>query len=422
MKKTTREDIEKEMKEIKNLPIQEQRVHWSLELEDWKKNKPDPSIFNFQLLLFAYNINIKFNQMTKRLEIEDPDNRLGLPIIGIYEEQQRAFLNELCRTYKLPVTSVQDWVFLSAQPYHPFKDWIMQLHRKWDGKNRLDELFKTLNVKKDKELASEYFRIWCLQTARNLLTDRGYVNEYVLVLKGEQGAGKTKWIRKLAKDDFVKTGLQLNPNNKDSVLEANSVTICELGELDATTRKADHAQLKAFLSKDYDYVRRPYGREEVKMPRKTSFIASVNNETFLVDDTGNRRYLVVEVGNINYQHNIDMQSFWYEMYHVARRTDSKIYLDGEFRKLQEQQAEKFRTMHPIEEAIHHGVDTLYKESYSIKELIEVLTGIDRPSQNDCKVAKQTMLSLGWDVKQKGGRAYQLINPNLKSETDASHPF
>lgn len=413
-------------KKLKELPLETQlqiQKEEAIELcKDWETKKPEPSLQNFQKMLFAHGIELKFNQMTKRLEMHDTEKRMGIPIVGIYEEQQRSFINELCRFHKLPVAPVQDWIYLTAVPFHPFRDWIMQLHKKWDGVNRLDQLFETLHVTKDQELASEYFRIWCLQTARNLLTDKGYVNEYVLVLKGPQGAGKTRWIRKLAKDDFVKTGLQLNPNNKDSVLEANSVMICELGELDATTRKADHAQLKAFLSKDYDYVRRPYGREEVKMPRKTSFIASVNNESFLVDDTGNRRYLVVEVGNIDYQHNIDMQSFWYEMFHVARRSDSKIYLDGEFRNLQEQQAEKFRTMHPIEEAIHQNIDNLYKQSYFTKELIESVTTIDRPTQNDCKVAKQTMLSLGWDVKQMGGRTYVLVNPRYKSETDASQPF
>ena len=158
------------------------------------------------------------------------------------------------------------------------------------------------------------------------------------------------------------------------------------------------------------------------MPRKTSFIASVNNESFLVDDTGNRRYLVIEVGDVQYNHKVDMQSFWYEMHDLARRNTTKIYLDQEFSKLQAKQSEKFRQMHPIEESIHQSLDSLYKESYFTKELIEAVCGIDNPTQNDCKIAKQTMLSLGWEVKSMGGRYYVLVNPNYGSEADPSHPF
>ena len=391
------------------------------ETSEWVKKKPEPTYQNFDKLMFANEITIRFNQMTKRIEIEGKGFKQR-GITGIYEEQQRAWVYEACRQHKLPVTPINDWIYLIARAYHPVKDWIMEKHKQWDGVNRLDELFETLDVQKDKDLAKEYLRIWCLQTARNLVHDRGYSNEYVLVLKAQQGAGKTRWVRNLTKEEFIKTGLQLDPKNKDSILDVTSAWIVELGELDGTTRKADHAHLKAFLSKDYDYVRRPYGREEVKMPRKTSFIATVNNESFLVDDTGNRRYLVIEVGDVQYNHKVDMQSFWYEMHDLARRNTTKIYLDQEFSKLQAKQSEKFRQMHPIEESIHQSLDSLYKESYFTKELIEAVCGIDNPTQNDCKIAKQTMLSLGWEVKSMGGRYYVLVNPNYGSEADPSHPF
>jgi putative DNA primase/helicase len=71
-------------------------------------------------------------------------------------------------------------------------------------------------------------------------------------------------------------GQTLNPAEKDSVLTAVSHWIVELGELDATFKKADIAQLKAFVTKTSDKVRRPYALKDSSFPRRTVFAGTVN--------------------------------------------------------------------------------------------------------------------------------------------------
>ena len=95
---------------------------------------------------------------------------------------------------------------MGARKYHPAREWVDEY--RWDGEDRFEEaLFESLDVKTDKELAREYLRVWSIQTARCLVGDKGFTAELVLILKGDQDAGKTRWIKSLAPEEFIKTGL-----------------------------------------------------------------------------------------------------------------------------------------------------------------------------------------------------------------------
>lgn len=136
-------------------------------------------------------------------------------------------------------------------------------------------------------------RKWLLNTA-NIPFNNGNTNiEGVLTLQGKQGIGKTRLIRKII-PMYVKTGLELDPSDKDKVYQCIKYWVCELGELDATFKR-DLSKLKAFITEQVDEFRRPYGLAPISYPRKTSFYATVNNEEFLKDETGNRRYWVIPV-------------------------------------------------------------------------------------------------------------------------------
>ncbi len=104
------------------------------------------------------------------------------------------------------------------------------------------------------------------------------------------------------------------------MITAVSKWIVELGEID-TTFKKDIAKLKGFLSKGEDIIRRPYQRKNSNYPRRTIFCGTVNPDEFLKDASGNVRFWVIPVVEINYEHNIDMQQVWAEI--------NQIYIKGE---------------------------------------------------------------------------------------------
>ncbi|WP_231897873.1 virulence-associated E family protein [Vibrio tapetis] len=109
---------------------------------------------------------------------------------------------------------------------------------------------------------------------------------------------KTAFIERIAKvvpEAFLE-GAELNPDNKDSVLSCIRSWIVELGELERSTKNSQGG-LKAFITREVDTVRPPYARADIKKPRQTHFIATVNGTDFLKDETGNSRYAVIELSD-----------------------------------------------------------------------------------------------------------------------------
>ena len=80
-----------------------------------------------------------------------------------------------------------------------------------------------------------------------------------------------------------------------AVEQLDGVWICEIAEILALTRAKDQEAVKSFISRQRDKVRRPYDRYPQEYPRRCIFIGTTNDEQFLRDKTGNRRFYPVKV-------------------------------------------------------------------------------------------------------------------------------
>lgn len=100
------------------------------------------------------------------------------------------------------------------------------------------------------------------------------------------------------KSDWFAEGVSLDLDNKDSIIQSTGCWITEMGELDSTLKREQSA-LKAFVTATKDTYRQPYARVAVNKPRRTSFCATVNPKEFLVDETGSRRFWVIEPKRID---------------------------------------------------------------------------------------------------------------------------
>ncbi|NJM08220.1 hypothetical protein HC891_21620 [Candidatus Gracilibacteria bacterium] len=136
----------------------------------------------------------------------------------------------------------------------------------------------------------------------------------VLVLAGPSGIGKSnfaRWLCSPLPQLFHEGSIQ--PDNRDAVLRLAKAWIWEIGELDGTTRRADDAALKAFLTRREVQERKAYNRHDTVKPALASFVGTVNphNRGFL-RDADDRRFLVLNIDRIdwNYQQVVNINQVW----------------------------------------------------------------------------------------------------------------
>jgi len=215
----------------------------------------------------------------------------------------------------------------AVHSYSPAADWI--LSKQWDGRSRISELGDTITTRDAAHDQWKHIAIrrWLLQTVaaiRNWELGRDAVDVgHVLVLQGAQGVGKSRWVGSLMHPKFVSLGLslRLDSNERDAVRRVTTTPITELGEIDGSFRRSDVASLKNFLTTKIDTYRPPYGHTEVSRPRGTSFVATVNPEGFLIDQTGVRRFWSLGVKSCDWNHGIDMQQLWAEVWDLHEQGD-----------------------------------------------------------------------------------------------------
>jgi putative DNA primase/helicase len=257
-------------------------------------------------------------------------------------------------------------VLMTENTINPVKDFIFS--KKWDGVSRINQLCSSLIVSSgDRELTNKIMKVWLIQCIAAL--DRAVIGcaknhnavakyELVLTFQGIQGATKTTWLSSLLPREYkgekfssryILTGSTLQLDNKDSIKQNVSCWINELGELDATFRKSDIAALKAFLSKLRDILRLPYAKAECSFARSTSFCASVNDEQFLNDSSGSRRFGVVKLIALE-TNKTDMQQLWAEVWQLYA-SGEQWWLDKETENAMQLRNEQHQNISPIEDAI-----------------------------------------------------------------------
>ena len=166
--------------------------------------------------------------------------------------------------------------------------------------------------------------------------------DHMLILEGPQGTKKSSALKALAGADWFTDELA-EIGSKDAAQQMRGIWIIEIAELDAISR-AEVSRIKAFLSRTRDRYRPPYERYVVEVPRQCVFAGSVNPDTYLRDETGNRRFWLVRCGVINLDAlSRDRDQLWAEA--VARYRDGTIWWLGETELIADAKAEQDRRYH-----------------------------------------------------------------------------
>lgn len=177
---------------------------------------------------------------------------------------------------------------------HPVREYLNRLQ--WDGTPRLEAWTITHLGAEDTPLNRTFGASWMIGAVARIMQP-GAKADHMLILEGPQGAKKSSALATLAGDGWFTDELA-EIGSKDAALQMRGVWIIEIAELDAIGR-AEVSRIKAFLSRTVDRYRPPYDRYVVDVPRQCVFAGSVNHDTYLRDETGNRRFWPVRCGRID---------------------------------------------------------------------------------------------------------------------------
>ena len=335
---------------------------------------------NLKYLMGHFKAEIKYNLMSRHREITIPGHDLFLDDIDNSALDQIHYLATL---NFMPTNRLDNHLNVLAykNPYHPIIKFLNE--NVWDGNPRLDKFISTIKTENN-ELAYALIKRWMIAAIAAAHSERGFINQGVLVIQGAQGIGKTMWVKSLDPIgcNAVKEGAILDPANKDNVILLARHWIVELGELDATFNKSDIARLKSFITMQSDDVRFPYAVKGSKLPRRTAYIATVNDEKFLADDTGNRRWWTITAKEIELNHGIDIGQVWAEVY-CLWISGSLPYLSKDEQLKVNKENLEHEKVDPLKEMLldkYNWTSDLRRYLSSTKVLEEL--GFNRPSRSE----------------------------------------
>jgi putative DNA primase/helicase len=237
----------------------------------------------------------------------------------------------------------------------------------------------------------------------------------MLVLLGPQNLGKSHFSRwlcppSLDREHYIESPIDLG--DKDSRIRLMTKLIWEVSELDATTRKADVAALKHFITQQQVIVRRSYARFDTQGPAMASMIGTVNSDGFLADETGNRRFYIVAISALDWAYqSIPIDQVWAEA--VARyRRGEPWQLTTEEREHQTAQNRNYYQETPLHDYFkrHFALTRDPAHRMTAADIIDVLRAKDVPiGLSDHQIAIQlgrVAASLGIErVRDGSGRYY-----------------
>lgn len=175
--------------------------------------------------------------------------------------------------------------------FHPVREYLDGCV--WDGVKRVETLLVDYLGAEDNAYTRAVTRK-ALVAAVARIYRPGVKFDYMLTLRGAQGIGKSALIAKLGGQWFSDSFTTMQ--GKEAYEQVLGVWLMEVGEL-AGMRKAEAETIKLFITKTTDRFRPAYGRRTKEFPRQCIFIGTTNEEQFLRDTTGNRRFWVVDTPN-----------------------------------------------------------------------------------------------------------------------------
>lgn len=252
---------------------------------------------------------------------------------------------------KLLWTAVKD--LAAANYHHPVRDYLGSL--KWDGEERLSKWLISYAGADDNQ-ANRIIGEHILIAAVQRIYEPGCEMQWVPILEGNQGVGKSKLLRIMCGDKWFSDSLPIGVDDKLTIERSVGMMFIEWAEMDGVTTK-EATKVKAWISQRHDVARLSYARKAVRVPRQFVVVGTINPAAggYMRDTTGNRRYAPVAVGETHNDFDLvglerDRHQLWAEAVAAYRSGNSGKLPQDVWREIAERNAERTKS-DPWEELI-----------------------------------------------------------------------
>ena len=356
------------VKEVKKFPTPD-LVGWETDDGEIEKSKVGvqpttaDNIMNMMVFLrdrydFRYNVLMKYTEYKTKGSWHDfapVDPRV----------QKRMTLDVQLADIRVSIKDVRN--FLESDyiaNYDPIDEYLFQCEGKWDGKDHIRALARTVPTANPHW--ADWFYIWYLGMVDQWrgINHRLYGNSVAPLLISKQGFNKSTFCRRLIPQE-LQWGYTDNLvlSEKRQVYQAMAQTLLiNLDEFNQISPQVQQGFLKNLIQLPNVKMKRPYGGHVEEFPRLASFIATSNMDDILTDPSGNRRFIGVELTgpiDVSIKPNY-VQLFAQAM--AAIRAGEKTYFDSVETALLMQSNRQFEVVPPIEQYFQMCFDLVEDES------------------------------------------------------------
>ena len=235
--------------------------------------------------------------------------------------------------------------------YNPIDEYLFQCYDKWDGKDHIRALARTVPTANPHW--ADWFYTWFLGMVDQWrgYSHRQYGNSVAPLLISKQGYNKSTFCRRLLPPE-LQWGYSDNLilSEKRQVYQAMAqFMVINLDEFNQISPQVQQGFLKNLIQLPTLKYKPPYGSHVMEFPRLASFIATSNMKDILSDPSGNRRFIGVELtGPIDVSVRPNYQQLFAQAL-SALRNGEKSYFDAQQVKLIMKSNSQFEIIQPIDQ-------------------------------------------------------------------------
>lgn len=263
-----------------------------------KRNKSGGTIEKFLSIMTKDKLykDIKYNVLSNCAEL--PDDK-GIPRhwTDADEAQSKMYIEKKYHIHNDKKHSDALKLLFRMREYHPVQELVKGIE--WDGENRIEHFLTQWAKADDTPYVREVSRLIFAGGIHRLFNPGCKFDDVPVLIGTAQGEGKSTLVRWLAMNDLYYTEAN-EIDGPRSIEQLDGAWICEFSELLALTKSKEQEAVKSYITRQKDKYRRPYDKNPIEYPRRCIFIGTTNNETFLRDKTGNRRFYPVVVHSNGY--------------------------------------------------------------------------------------------------------------------------